>query len=186
MRLALRLYGDPVLKTPARPVAAIDDNIRRLAADMIETMRAENGIGLAAQQVGADVAVCVVDVPPEMEPSDRKPAAGARPPMPLVLINPRIVAQSDAVESSEEGCLSFPDIRAPVSRPVEVTVRWLGLDGQEREARWGGLLARCVQHEMDHLAGLLISDRMSPVKRIALAGRLKRLRRETEAALARA
>ncbi len=180
MKLALRYYGDPVLKTPARTVRKVDERIRQLAADMIETMRAEGGIGLAAQQVGVTDSICVIEVPPAMEEA---PTARPDLPMPLVLLNPRVIAESAETETAEEGCLSFRDIRAPICRPREVTVRWLGLDGAEQEARLGGLLGRCVQHEMDHLAGVLISDRMSAVKRIALAGRLKRLQRETAALL---
>lgn len=183
MRLPLRYYGDPVLKRRATPVETVDERRRRLAKDMIETMHAEDGIGLAAQQVGETVALCVVDVPPASDAdADGRPLNPGLE-MPMVMFNPRIVRASATTEPREEGCLSFPEIRAKITRPVEVTVRWLDLDGRQREATLRGLTARCVQHEMDHLDGILISDRMSPVARVALAGRLKRLRRHTEEAL---
>ncbi|MCX7818652.1 MAG: peptide deformylase [Kiritimatiellae bacterium] len=181
MRLPLRYYGDPVLKRRALPVREVDERLRRLAEDMIDTMRAEQGIGLAAQQVGETVALCVIEVPPESDADAEGRPLNPGLSMPIVMFNPRIVRASSQTEAREEGCLSFPDIRATIVRPVEVTVQWLGLDGRPTEATLRGLTARCVQHEMDHLDGILISDRMSPVARIALAGRLKRLRRETEA-----
>jgi len=176
----LRYYGDPVLTTPARTIERVDESIRALAQDMLDTMYAEEGIGLAAPQVGESLAICVVDVPRE---SDCDPDGQPYNPelaMPLVLVNPEIAWVSEREESREEGCLSFPDVRAPIRRPVEVTVRWTDLDGQPWERRLRGLVARCVQHELDHLKGILLTDRMSPVHRIALAGRLKRLRKATE------
>jgi len=150
---------------------------------MIETMHAEEGIGLAAQQVGETVALCVVDVPAHCDADAEGRPLNPGLVMPMVMFNPHIIRASEPTEAREEGCLSFPEIRAKIVRPSEVTVRWMDEDGREREATLRGLTARCVQHEMDHLDGILISDRMSPVMRIALGGRLKRLRQETEEAL---
>ena len=174
----IRLYGDPVLRQKATPVRQFDDELRRLAADMLETMRAEDGIGLAAQQIGETRAIFVLDVP---EPSDRD-ETGARlnpeVPMPLVVINPRLRSASPKKASYEEGCLSLPEIRARIERPVEITLEWEDLDGRTHEKRLRGLVARAAQHELDHLNGVLIVDRMSPVKRVALRNRLRQLREE--------
>lgn len=180
MKLTLRTYGDAILRQKATPVTSVDDRVRTLAQDMLETMHAEEGVGLAAQQVGALDALCVVDIPTA---SDADPAGQPLNPgleMPLILINPVIRGVSEETESWEEGCLSFPEIRAPVERPKEIEVQFSGLDGLPVVRRVRGLAARCIQHELDHLNAVLICDRMSPVKRIALSGRLKRLRRETE------
>lgn len=179
MKLTVRTYGDPVLRQPARPVAAVDERLRQLAADMIETMRAEDGIGLAAQQVGETVSLCVVDIPVAADTDEAGQRLNPDVAMPLVLLNPEIVSAADETDVYEEGCLSFPDIRANIVRPSEVVVRHMNLDGRTVEQRLRGLTARCAQHEMDHLQGVLICDRMSAVKKVALAGKLKRLRRET-------
>ena len=184
MKLTLRTYGDPILRQPCRPVDKVDDRLRQLAADMIETMHAEDGIGLAAQQVGARDALCVVEIPVAADTDDAGQRLNPDVPMPLALINPEVLSASKETDVYEEGCLSFPDIRANIVRPTEVVVRYTDLDGQTREQRLRGLVARCAQHEMDHLQGVLICDRMSAVKKVALAGKLKRLKRETAERLA--
>jgi len=181
--LKLRIYGDPALRQESTPVAEVDDRLRQLAKDMIETMHAEAGIGLASQQVGETVSLCVVDVTPKADTDDEGRRMNPDAEMPMVLFNPRIVSASDETSAMEEGCLSFPDIRAPVTRPEEVTVQWMDAAGAERELRVRGLVGRCIQHEMDHLRGVLICDRMSAVKKISLAGKLRRLKHETEAHL---
>lgn len=186
MKLRLRFYGDPVLRTKAAPVAAFDDDLRRLAKDMLDLMRAEKGVGLAAQQVGETRAICVVDVPPEADVDDRGERENPGLAMPIVLVNPEIADASKRTESCEEGCLSFPDIRAAVTRPREIRVRFRDENGAARDIRADGLVARAIQHEMDHLNGVLLADRMSAVKKVALAGRLRRLREETREALRRA
>lgn len=183
MKLVIRFYGDPILREKAVPVKAVNDPLRSLADNMVETMHAEEGIGLAAQQVGERVALCVVDIPPSEDTSDDGTRMNPDVAMPMVLFNPEIVEFSDETGVYEEGCLSFPEIRVPVTRPTEALVRWTDRDGIRRERRLRGLVARCVQHEMDHLNGVLICDRMSAVKKISLSGRLKRMRRETEQAL---
>lgn len=183
MKLSLRFYGDPILRERAAPVAAVNEPLRSLADSMVETMHAEEGIGLAAQQVGERVALCVVDIPPAGDTLDDGTRLNPDVAMPMVLFNPEIVEFSDETEVYEEGCLSFPEIRVPVTRPAEVQVRWTDRDGVRREQHLCGLVARCVQHEMDHLNGVLICDRMSAVKKISMSGKLKRMRRETEQAL---
>lgn len=178
MSLRVTIYGEPVLREKARPVDRFDDDLRRLASAMIETMHAEEGIGLAAQQVGETRSVFVLDVPAASDTDD----AGAREnpdvAMPLVVVNPEIAEPSRRRETCEEGCLSFPDIRAAIERPAEIVLRWQDLDGARHERRLKGLVARAAQHEFDHLNGVLLVDRMSPVKRIALRGALRRLREE--------
>jgi peptide deformylase len=183
MKLTIHTLGDPVLRQKTEPVPQVDARIRTLAADMIETMYAEEGIGLAAPQIGESISLCVVDVPVEGDTDDEGRRLNPAALMPMVLVNPEVLDRSEETETFEEGCLSLPDIRAPISRPREVTVRWTTLDGGTETQRLRGLIGRCVQHELDHLAGVLICDRMSPVKKVALRGAMKRLTRETRARL---
>ena len=143
MPLTLRYYGDPVLRTAARSVRPPDPDLARLAADMIATMRASEGVGLAAQQIGETRAICVVEVPADYD----QDAAGQRinpdlPPMPLVLLNPEIHTLSDKTDSREEGCLSFPDIRGKIDRALEIGVRYLDLDGHAHDVTVRGFAAR--------------------------------------------
>lgn len=180
MPLTLRYYGDPVLRTAARSVRPPDPDLARLAAEMIATMRASEGVGLAAQQIGETRAICVVEVPADYD----QDAAGQRinpdlPPMPLVLLNPEIHTLSDKTDSREEGCLSFPDIRGKIDRALEIGVRYLDLDGQSHDVTVRGFAARVIQHEVDHLNGVLFIDRMSVAKRFALKGRLAKLKAAT-------
>jgi peptide deformylase len=179
MRLPLRYYGDPVLRERAAPVAAVDDELLRLSQDLIETMRLEQGVGLAAQQIGKTVALCVVEVPPDYDTDPEGRRLNPDVPMPLVLFNPRVIASSTTLAKGEEGCLSFPGIRAAILRPTCVTVTFLDREGRAAELRLRDFVARVVQHEIDHLNGVLFTDRMSQVKRVALAGQLKRMKRET-------
>ncbi len=183
MKRAIHNYGDPVLREKARAVDEIDDRIRALAEDLLDTMRAANGVGLAAQQVGENASVCVAEVPPEMDADEDGNPLNPGVPMPLTLLNPVIVEAGSGTTTREEGCLSFPDIMGKIERPWTVTIRYQDLDGREHEQSFHGMLARVLQHEIDHLNGVLFIDRMSHVKRLALKGRLKRLRRETEESL---
>lgn len=162
------LHPDPRLKTLCKPVAAVTDDIRRLADDMLETMYDAPGVGLAAPQVGAMARLLVMDCVKEE----------GTPPRPMVLINPEIVWSSDTMNVYEEGCLSIPEQFADVERPAEVTVRWTGLDGATQEEGFAGLWATCVQHEIDHLNGRLFIDHLGPIKRQMITRKMEKLKRD--------
>ncbi|NBD30899.1 MAG: peptide deformylase [Alphaproteobacteria bacterium] len=162
------IHPDPRLKKVAAPVAEVTDDIRRLADDMLETMYDAPGIGLAAPQVGVMERVLVMDCVKDPEAT----------PEPMVLINPEIVEISAESSVYEEGCLSIPEQYAEVERPAEVTVRWLGLDGQTQSEHFDGLWATCVQHEIDHLNGKLFIDYLKPLKRQMITRKMVKLKRE--------
>jgi peptide deformylase len=149
--LDLRVLGDPILRQDTKPVAAVTDEIRRLIDDMFATMHAAKGIGLAAPQVGRIERIAVVDV------------EGGK--QPLALVNPEIVSVSAGKDKSEEGCLSIPDVFGDVERPTGAVVQALDRDGRAIEVDATGLLARCLQHEIDHLHGKLFIDYLSLLKR---------------------
>ena len=186
MRLRILQFGSPVLRAKGRAIEHIDDRIRQLAADMIETMRAANGVGLAAQQIGEALQLTVVDVSQvEDRPSTLKLNGNDVDPRvasPLVLINPEIeLGQSTSI--GLEGCLSFPEITGDIERAETVRARAQGLDGSSLQLEATGLLARALQHEIDHLNGILFIDRMSSAAKTALASRLKKMQKETEHAV---
>jgi peptide deformylase len=162
------IHPDPRLKTVSDAVADIDDDLRRLADDMLETMYDAPGSGLAAPQVGILKRLFVMDCG-KKEGSD---------PAPMVLVNPEIIASSEDTKVYEEGCLSIPEIYADVERPSEVTMRWLGLDGDEHEQTFDGFPAVCVQHEIDHLNGRLYIDYLSPLKRQLITRKMQKLKRD--------
>ena len=147
----IRLYGDPVLREMCRPVGAVDDEVRQLIADLMETMYDADGIGLAASQVGVPVRVFVYDVREE----GTEPGA---------LINPEIVSREGKVKE-EEGCLSIPGLAELVERSERIVVRGLDAEGDPVEIEADGLFSRCLQHENDHLDGVLFLDHLSPLKR---------------------
>jgi peptide deformylase len=175
-------YGDPMLRVKGKPIESTDDRIRELAANMIETMHAANGVGLAAQQVGQGLQLTVLDVSlVEDRPSSLKLDGKEVDPkfaMPLVLINPEIELRGEN-ELGVEGCLSFPEITGDIERAKSVVVRAQTLEGGTIEIEAGGFLARAIQHEGDHLNGILFIDRMNSAAKAALASRLKRLQKET-------
>ncbi|MFC1452208.1 peptide deformylase [Verrucomicrobiota bacterium] len=182
MKCEVRLYGDPALRRKATAVGTVDGKVRRLAKDMLKTMYDNSGVGLAAEQVGRDEALCVIDVTVSEEQ-----AGAAHPPenpdvrMPLVMVDPKIVAASGE-QTASEGCLSFPEIYIPIARSAEITVEFTDLDNRRQSVHARGLLARAVQHELDHLQCILLVDRMSAVQKIGVSGKLKRLRRSAKAA----
>ena len=180
MKLSILQYGDPVLRTKGKRIDQIDDRIRELAANMLETMHAVNGIGLAAQQIGEPLQLTVIDVSQvEDRPSTMKlngEEVDPKAAMPLVLVNPEIELGSET-ELGSEGCLSFPAISGDIERAKSAAVRAQTLDG-EIEIEAGGLLARALQHELDHLNGILFIDRMRSAAKAALASRLKRMQKE--------
>ncbi len=163
--LSILRYPDPRLHTVARPVDAVDDRIRRLVADMLETMYASDGVGLAATQVDVHERVIVMDTS-----EDRHE--------PRVLINPELVSRSEEMTLVDEGCLSVPEIYDRVSRHERVRVRALDGDGEVQEWDATGLLAICVQHEMDHLLGKVFVDYLSPLKRDRIRTRMLKRTRE--------
>ncbi len=174
--MEIRIYGDPVLRRQAAPVESVDSAVRDMAREMLETMYANRGIGLAAEQVGGELAVCVLDVPADMDRDTAGRRLNKAIKMPLVVINPHIEDISDTQESAEEGCLSFPNIYVTVARPAIVRVSYVDLNGAAREVEARGLVGRALQHEIDHLNGVLFIDRVPALKRLALSGRLWRLR----------
>jgi peptide deformylase len=165
MRRPILRYGEPVLHTPARPVAEITPTVEQLIDDMIETMHAAPGIGLAAPQVGESLRVCVIDL-----------SVGKRPSDVLVLVNPAVV-ELEGMQLHEEGCLSVPGIEASVVRPARIVVEAMDREGQVRTIEGDGLMARALQHELDHLDGRLFVDRLRPLYRKAIALKIARLRR---------
>jgi len=186
MKLLIRKYGDPALRLKGKPVAEVDSRIRELADNMLETMRAANGIGLAAQQVGEALQITVVDISAvedrpstmawngrEVNPNDH---------MPLIILNPRIETGPEK-EIASEGCLSFPEISADIERAGWAKVEAQTLDGERVEIEATGLLARALQHEIDHLNGILFIDRMSSAAKAGLSSKLKRLQKETQRGL---
>ena len=150
-KLTVLHFPDPRLRKKARPVAAVDVQVRQLSRDMLETMYAENGIGLAATQVNVQQRVVVMDLSAEKNE-------------PLVLVNPEIM-QKTGMEEMEEGCLSVPGFSDLVQRAEKISYRYLDLDGEEIQAEADGLRAVCIQHEIDHLDGKLFIDYLSPMKR---------------------
>jgi peptide deformylase len=182
MILPILEYGDPILRAKGKPIEEMDDRIRELAANMIETMHAANGVGLAAQQIGEALQLTVLDVSlVEDRPSTLKVDGQEVDPktaMPLVLINPEIELRG-AAEVGVEGCLSFPEITGNIERANSVIVRAQTLEGSSIEIEATGFLARAIQHEGDHLNGILFIDRMSSAAKAALSSRLKRLQKET-------
>ena len=166
-KLTILRYPDPRLHTVAKPVAQVDDRIRRLIDDMFETMYAADGVGLAASQVDVHEQVIVMDT---SETRDQ----------PQVLINPELVSVSDEQVIDDEGCLSVPSIYDKVSRAARVRVRALGREGETVEFDAEGLLAKCVQHEMDHLKGKVFVEYLSPLKRDRIRTKLLKQRRDDE------
>lgn len=162
--LQILCYPDPRLHTVARPVDAVDARVRRLVDDMLETMYSADGVGLAATQVDVHERVIVIDTAPNLK-------------RPHVLINPELVARSQELAVTDEGCLSVPEIYDKVQRHAQVTVRALNRAGETVEYEASGLLAVCVQHEIDHLLGKVFVEYLSPLKRDRIRTKmLKRLR----------
>lgn len=167
-------YGDPVLREKARPVPSVIPALVALAEDMIETMRGARGVGLAANQIGRLEAMCVIDVPPECEESDEVRAFNAAVAMPLVMFNPLIVS-TEGSQCGQEGCLSFPGLGGKVTRADTVTCQYLDVSGRPQLITVKGFLARAVQHETDHLNGVLYVDRLTAVEKMTMAGKLRKL-----------
>ena|SRR5690606_36125031 len=159
----IRLLGDPILREPAQPVQEITPELRTLIDDMFETMYAEDGVGLAAPQIGVGNRIIVVD--PRLDGVE-----------PFALVNPVIVEKSRETEKGEEGCLSIPGLKDIVERSTDVVVEGLNADGAQVRMAAEGLLARVLQHEVDHLDGVLFIDRVSPIKRRMLLEKWRKVR----------
>jgi len=183
MKLSIVQYGDPVLRAKGNRIEEINDRIRELAKNMIETMHAANGVGLAAQQIGEPIQLTVLDVSQvEDRPTQMKLNGKNVEPktlMPLVLINPQIELGTET-EIGTEGCLSFPEISGEIERAKSIKVRARNLDGEAIEIETSGFLACAIQHEVDHLNGILFIDRMSSAGKTSLSSKLKRLQKETQ------
>ena len=164
MALNISFYGEPILTKKGKRITEFSDDLKKLYQDMLDTMYKEEGIGLAAQQVGLALQFCVIDVPnhPEYPITcilDGNPISPQLL-MPMVLINPTVDFLPSDEYYYEEGCLSFPDIKADVARPELIIVKYQDIDGNAHNLECDGLLGRCVQHEVDHLNGILFIDRM--------------------------
>ncbi|MBN8814826.1 MAG: peptide deformylase [Sphingomonas sp.] len=162
---------DPGLRAVAKPVEAIDDGVRATIADMFETMYDARGIGLAATQVGIEQRIFVMDLQ-EPEEEDGEPVR-----KPMAFINPEILSVSDETSTYNEGCLSIPEQYAEVERPARCRLKWQDADGGAHEEELDGLMATCVQHEIDHLNGVLFTDHISKLKRDMLMKKLAKLRK---------
>jgi peptide deformylase len=181
---------DPVLRQVSSEIETVDDDVRRLLDDMLETMYGAPGIGLAAIQIGVPKRIVTIDVSTRTredvqdngEEADETPPEEdeSRPAGPLFMINPVILSSSDERSVYEEGCLSIPDYYAEVERPAEVRVRFVGYDGREQELTAGGLLATCIQHEIDHLDGKLFIDYLSKLKRDLVVRKFAKAARAAE------
>jgi len=181
MILPILQYGDPILRAKGKRIEQIDDRIRELAVNMIETMHAAHGVGLAAQQIGEALQLTVLDISPiedrqstlKLDGKDADPKTA----MPLVLINPEIELRGET-EVGVEGCLSFPEITGDIERAQSVTVRAQTLEGDAIQVEASGFLARAIQHEGDHLNGILFIDRMNSAAKAALSSHLRRMQKE--------
>jgi len=171
--LKIRKYGDPILRQKAAQQTTFEAALQQQAEDMIETMREAKGIGLAANQVGMPNALCVVEVGLVIE--------GAEP---RAFVNPAIAATAGETVSYEEGCLSIPDVNDDVERPNQIRVRFQDLEGVSHEEEFEGMLARVLQHEIDHLNGIFFVDRLGPLRRKLLSKKLKELAEQTQRELA--
>lgn len=178
MVLEIKQYGDPVLRKKCRKVTEVTDELRQLSEDMIETMIDANGVGLAAPQIGVDIRMAVVDVAHDPESITYLKVDDKVTPleeiMPLVFINPQLEFGSEK-EPGREGCLSIEGIQSEVKRPIDVIATLELLDGRVIKVETDGLLARAIQHEADHLNGVLFTDRVPPATKLSLKRKLKKL-----------
>ena len=169
---------DPRLRDVAQPIAAVDDDIRALADDMLETMYAAHGIGLAATQLGITQRILVIDLQERVSEDEETEGEGEPVRNPHVVINPELLWVSDELTVYNEGCLSIPEQYAEVERPARCRVRWLDEKGAMHEEELDGLMATCMQHEIDHLNGVLFIDHISRLKRNMIVKKLDKMRKK--------
>lgn len=174
MILDIVKYGSEILREAATPVPAVTPALVALAEDMIETMHKARGVGLAAEQVGRLEAMCVIDVPADCEEDEEIRAFNAKVAMPLVLFNPVIIA-TEGTQDGKEGCLSLPNMSAPVVRADKVTCQYTDVHNQIQIVSARGFLARAIQHETDHLKGVLYVDHLNAYDKVAMAKKLQKL-----------
>jgi len=185
MILRVTQYGEPILRKAGEPISAFNAELAEIAKDMIETMYDEEGIGLAAQQIGKALQICIVDVrPPEgAEVSFSYSYDGKQPPldlfMPMVICNPKVSIIDDREDVYEEGCLSFPGVNGKVDRPIGVRCEFQDVQGNPHVIEADGLLGRCILHEADHLNGELFIDKMYKRDLLKNQAKIKKLRRES-------
>jgi len=183
VKLPIVKYGDPILRAKGKRIERVDERVRSLAANMLETVHAANGVGLAAQQVGEALQLTIIDVArTEDRPSTMKlngVDVDPRTSMPLILLNPRLSLGGATILGSE-GCLSFPEITGEIMRAESVVASADSIEGEPITIEATGLLARALQHEVDHLNGILFIDRMSSAAKTTLASQLRRLQKETK------
>lgn len=180
MKYEITTYGNPVLRKKAVPVEKVDESIKQLARDMLDTMYSSNGLGLAAEQIGRTESICVIDLPLSAD-IDEETRMRVNPgvQMPVIMINP-VISEMDGEQTGQEGCLSFPEIFVTIKRAKHVEVKFKNLSGKEEVLEATGLLARTVQHEVDHLNGILLVNRMSTVQKLSMAGKLKKLKKQNK------
>jgi peptide deformylase len=183
MLLRVTQYGEPILRKVGELITEFDEELAQLADDMVDTMYDEDGIGLAAQQIGLDIQFCVIDVrPPEGEqPGFSYSFDGKQPPldliMPIALANPKVSIIDATEDVYEEGCLSFPEVRGKVTRPIGVRCEYQDTEGNAHVIEATGLLGRCILHETDHLNGILFIDKMDKRDLQRMAPRIKKIKR---------
>jgi len=167
-------FGAPVLRGKTKEIKSVTPEIKELVNTMLDTMREAEGLGLAAPQIGKDLAVCIVDVPEEAQGAEFI-ELNAPVKMPMVMLNP-VISEPEGSLRRQEGCLSFPGLYMDVTRPRACTVDYMALDGQHYRVRVHGLLARAVIHEVDHLNGVLFIDKFSPTQKLLSASKLRRIK----------
>jgi len=184
MSLRIYLYNEPILRKKGAQISDFDSDLESLSKDMVKTMYEHDGIGLAAQQVGRDLMLCVVDVPQLLDSPFQMILDGKSTPpelvMPMTLANPVVELLPCAETTYEEGCLSFPGINGAIRRPDQTRVTYQDEQGIPHTLECNGLLGRCIQHEVDHLNGVLFIDRMAKESLKIVEGRIKELRKQTQ------
>jgi peptide deformylase len=175
MASPITIYGNPVLRKKAERVAEVTPELRALVDRMFGLMYSAEGIGLAAEQIGRTESLFVLDIPAGADQDSQGRPNNPGVTMPMAVFNPEIIGTSEETEGYDEGCLSFPGLQVNVVRPKEVVLRYLDRDGKEQTLNAKGLLARAIQHENDHLNGVLLVDHMSAVEKVLKAAKLKKL-----------
>lgn len=173
-------YGNPVLRKKSESIMMVTDEHRSLADRMLGIMYREEGIGLAAEQIGRTEALFVIDIPARADQDEQKRPNNPGVEMPLVVFNPEIMGRSEERDVMDEGCLSFPKLHTPVTRPIEVVLRYVDRTGTSKLINTKGLLARAIQHEYDHLNGVLLVDHMSSVAKLKNSLLLRKFKKDNQ------